>query len=146
MAGVSVFIIYDFQIKGGLVDNFAYVAKRPPEGFAVNYPNPATGMSQGEIWRNIVKPQLESADRIIAFIDLPNANVGFEIGYAIGYNGGKKTALALYKNDIPTWLIQPPFKGFSCKPITDIGVLSSQVQSDELRQLHPILIKTQLNH
>ena len=130
MSKEGAYIIYDFQIKQGLTDKLYYASNNPPDGFEIDYPNPKTGMTQGEIWRDIVQPKLKTASRIIAFIDLPNANVGFEIGYALGHGEGKKVALALHKPKIPDWLNQPPFKGFSCKTITTDSRLIEQVQSE----------------
>lgn len=67
-------------------------------------------MTQGEIWEQIVKPGIQSCDRLIAFLDSPNANVGFEIGYALGM--GKEVALARVKDELPKWADEPPLNGF----------------------------------
>ena len=42
-------------------------------------------------WKTIVEPEIRMCDRLMAFVDLPNANVGFEVGYGLGL--GKPVAL-----------------------------------------------------
>jgi hypothetical protein len=122
-----VYVLYDFRISGLLPANLSLLKDNPPTGFTVEYPHPTTGMAQGEIWRNIVKPQLDMAWRVIAFVDLPNANVGFEVGYALGQR--KPVALASYKSTYPAWLQQSPFKGFDCPPLTHVTPLENQILS-----------------
>ncbi len=106
----KVFIAYDFQIKGSLELTIESVAHKPPEGFIVQWPNDPNGPFQGAIWQDAVKPYIDSCDNFLAFIDLPNANVGFEIGYALGK--GKKVAWAHIKQNRHSWLKGPPLKGY----------------------------------
>jgi SEFIR domain len=47
------------------------------------------------------------------FVDLPNANVSFELGYALG--SAKQVAFARVRPDLPAWLNKPPLNGFICE-------------------------------
>ncbi|HXU82058.1 MAG TPA: hypothetical protein VN914_11715, partial [Polyangia bacterium] len=66
------------------------------------------GREQGLIWTR-VRARIEQAERLMAFIDLPNANVGFEIGYAFG----KEKAVAVYRflARKHAWHEAPPLRG-----------------------------------
>ena len=68
--------------------------------------------TQGAIWKTIVEPEIRMCDRLMAFVDLPNANVGFEVGYGLGL--GKPVALARVKPSLAPWLSEPPLNGFHC--------------------------------
>jgi len=107
-----VFVAYDFNIRGTLPGCRTAVAKSPPKGFDVEWPGAPDSKSQGEIWKDIVQPGIATCDRFLAFLDLPNANVGYEIGYAVGT--GKRVALARVRADSPSWLNEPPMNGFLC--------------------------------
>src|SRR6516225_6904713 len=109
----KVFIAYDFEIKGNLADNLDAVKDEPPGDFEVEWPGSPGDMSQGAIWKDIVHPRIAWCDRLLAFVDLPNANVAFELGYALGLK--KEVALAHVRPDRPAWLSQPPLNGFICK-------------------------------
>jgi hypothetical protein len=109
----KVFIAYDFEIKGNLIVNLEAVKKRAPTGFEVEWPGYPGDNRQGAIWKDIVHPSIGWCDRLLAFVDLPNANVGFELGYAFGLE--KQTALARVRGDLPAWLNKPPLNGFFCE-------------------------------
>ncbi|MGR9087032.1 MAG: tetratricopeptide repeat protein [Gammaproteobacteria bacterium] len=123
----SVFIAYDFDIRKGLLSNFEFVRRKQPDGFEVKWPGESEGMTQGEIWRDIVKPQLQSASRFVAYVDLPNANVGYEIGYAWGMDEGRRVALARVSPKVPDWLKQPPLDGFMCPQLDEGSKLLNQI-------------------
>jgi hypothetical protein len=127
----NVFIAYDFDIKGGLSDRLQWVKKNTGPEFEVNYPDASDARSQGEIWRDIVRPRIREADSVIAYVDLPNANVGYEIGYALGLHGPKGVALARIRDELPEWLKRPPFQSFSCPRIFDERELLKLVRGDE---------------
>ena len=109
----KVFIAYDFDIKGTLTVNLEAVKKRAPKDFEVEWPGSPGDKSQGAIWKDIVHPGIRWCDRLLAFVDLPNANVGFELGYALGLE--KQAALARVRGDLPAWLNKPPLNGFICE-------------------------------
>ena len=51
-------------------------------------------------------------DGLLAFVDLPNANVGFEVGYGLGLH--RAVALTCVRPGIPDWLSGPPLNGLLC--------------------------------
>src|SRR4030095_10431623 len=79
----KVFIAYDFEIKGDLTLNLEAVAAEPGDGYIVEWPGAPNGRSQGATWKDIVEPRIGWCDRLLAFADLPNANVAFELGYSL---------------------------------------------------------------
>src|SRR5271166_2602878 len=109
----KVFIAYDFDIKGTLPGNLEAVKLKPPEEFEVEWPGSPGAKGQGAIWNDIVQPRIGWCDRLLAFVDLPNANVSFELGYALG--SAKQVAFAHVRPDLPTWLKNPPLNGFICE-------------------------------
>ena len=123
-----VYILYDFTIKRGLKDNLiaarSHFEKLPGAEVRVDFPGPEK-RDQGEIWSNIVQPKLEEAVHVIAYVDMPNANVGYEIGYALGRGNRNPevepavVALALHAKKVPDWLRKPPFAGFNAVQFKD---------------------------
>ena len=104
--------------------------RNKPNNIEVDWPGRPEGMSQGEIWRNMVRPKLDAASRFVAYVDLPNANVGFEVGYALGHSEGKEAALAHISPEMPKWLQLPPLKGFFSLALRHGGDLLKQITSD----------------
>ena len=109
---IRVFIGYDFAIGGALPDFLTSVSESPPLGFTIRWTGAPNGRSQGDIWRDIVQPGIEECDRFLAFLDLPNINVGFEIGYALGK--GKQVAVGRMGLEVPAWVREPPLAGVMC--------------------------------
>jgi tetratricopeptide (TPR) repeat protein len=122
-----VFIAYDFEIGGTLPFNLARVSARAPEGHIVDWPGDPDGATQGAIWKTIVQSGIGRCDRLLAFVDLPNANVGFEVGYGLGL--GKAVALARVQPTLPAWLGQPPFHGFLCPLLETPDEIRDEVRS-----------------
>ena len=77
---MNIFVAYDFLIRGTLPDVIDAVSEKPPDGYVVNWPGAPDGRSQGAIWNDVVKPGIVACDGLLAYGDLPNANVGFEVG------------------------------------------------------------------
>jgi tetratricopeptide (TPR) repeat protein len=127
-AGLTrVFIAYDFEIGGILEANLEVVSDRAPEGYNVKWPGSPEGLTQGAIWKNVVQPEISQCDRLLAFVDLPNANVGFEVGYGLGL--GKMVALARLSPALAPWLSQPPFHGFLCPRLETPHEIRAEVRS-----------------
>lgn len=105
-----IFVIRDFEIKG--IDiSLEDLRRAPPEGYdEVIIPGLSGGRTQGQIFDDAVRRELMRATHVLAFVDLPNANVGFEIGYALGL--GKAVALARVAGALPAWLTEPPLAGY----------------------------------
>ena len=62
------------------------------------------GQTQGAVRKNIVQPGIKECDRLLAFVDLPNANVGFEVGYGLGLG---KAVAAGSRSAQPRPLVEP---------------------------------------
>src|SRR5262245_5866401 len=125
MAGSAVraFVAYDFALA---TTDFPFVMEvavgKPPPNVTVNWPGaPDDAQSQGTIWKSCVRRGIDDADRVLAFVDLPNANVGFEIGYALGR--GKNVAVYRFKSHEHPWQKAPPLAGLfrhQLKSVNDI--------------------------
>lgn len=106
------FIAYDFALtEKSLFENTLAASKKgqPPE-LDIHYPgDDGEAKEQGTIWNSLVKKEIDLCDKFIAFVDLPNANVGFEIGYACGK--GKEVGVYRYKDSEHHWLKQHPLRG-----------------------------------
>jgi tetratricopeptide (TPR) repeat protein len=135
-APTKVFIAYDFEIGGNLPTNLARVSAKPPEGHTVKWPGDPTGLTQGAIWKTIVQREITECERLLAFVDLPNANVGFEVGYGLGL--GKAVAMARVKDALPPWLSQPPLNGFLCPRLETPEEIRDEIRSrpEDWIQLH----------
>ena len=124
----KVFIAYDFEIKGDLTLNLEAVAEEPGDGYIVEWPGAPDGRSQGATWKDIVEPRIGWCDRLLAFADLPNANVGFELGYALAR--GKQAAIARVREKLPPWLERPPLNGFICQRAETVDAICALLRAE----------------
>ena len=111
------FIIRDFEIQGiDLV--LEDMADDALEGASVvHVPGTQSLPRKGSLFRQEVENTLSQPGlRVIALVDLPNLNVGFEIGYSLGK--GFPVALAAASGDVPKWLQQTPLRATLCEPAT----------------------------
>lgn len=132
---IQVFVAYDFEIPGNLQDWLTSVKEAPPDGFKVCWPGELTGKSQGEIWSDIVQRDIEKCERLLAFLDLPNANVGYEIGYALGK--GKRVALACIGKEFPPhWAKVPPLNGYMCPRLESVPAICKTIAADNNKWVH----------
>ncbi len=125
----NIFIAYDFEIGGTLPGNLEGVSDNPPEGCLVDWPGSPEGLKQGAIWKSRVEPGIRNCDRLLAFVDLPNANVGFEVGYGLGL--GKAVGLACVRPLLSKWLSDPPLNGFLCPRLSKPKEIRDAVQSPD---------------
>lgn len=125
----KVFIAYDFEIQGDLTLNLEAIAEDPGDGLAVEWPGAPDGRSQGAVWKDVVEPRIGWCDRLLAFADLPNANVGLELGYALAR--GKQAAIARVREALPAWLERPPMIGFLCKRATTVDAIRALLREEE---------------
>ncbi len=95
----------------------------------MKWPGAPRNRSQGAIWNDIVKSGIDWCERLLAFVDLPNANVGFELGYAFGV--GKPAALARVRPVQPGWLSKPPLNGFMCGQAESPDVIREVLRQNE---------------
>jgi tetratricopeptide (TPR) repeat protein len=97
------FVARDFATPG-LEEALQELVRAPPRGYELRAPGVVS--EGGEILRDVVVPGIMEASRVLAFVDRPNANVGFEAGLAIGL--GKPTVLVRVGDDPQPWLEHPP--------------------------------------
>jgi hypothetical protein len=105
-----VFVVYDFSIP--MVKEFLAAAsiRATEQGVILSVPG-VDDLPPGAIWNNYVQSELLSADIIVAFVDLPNANVGFEIGYALSLK--KPVRLFHLSGDSGKWTRQSALAGIT---------------------------------
>lgn len=70
----------------------------------------------GSIPEKVLREGLEGADRVVAFVDKPNVNVAFELGYALALPN-KLVAILHTTKERPLWVRRPPLAGLSCQLI-----------------------------
>lgn len=108
------FVIRDFTIPSISIA-LERLAELKPAGYEeVVVSGVGKAIRFGEIGRDAVLPAIDAASRVLALVDLPNANVGFEIGYAA--SKGKAAALVAALAEVPAWLQRPPLNGFLVLP------------------------------
>lgn len=105
----NVFVAYDFTIGGTLPTDLETLSLHPPGDLKVNWAGDWGPQPPGGLWDQIVRSGIDNCERFLAFADLPNANVGFEIGYALGR--GKEVGVARVRANSHRWLKKPPFWG-----------------------------------
>ncbi len=127
-ANQPLIVIRDFEIHEygivleDLIDN-------PPPGVSrVVVPGLEGSGGQGEVFRDLIAPEFGARARVIALVDLPNANVGFEVGFALGR--GAPVALAVIQSRLPEWLQRPPLNGFVAERAPDADALRRVATSD----------------
>src|ERR1700722_20791872 len=109
---IRAFIAYAFALieKSTFANVLEDAQECQPDSLDIHYPDaPNDVREQGTIWGSKVRKEIEMADRFLAFIDLANANVGFEIGYAFGCQ--KPVAVYRFRPFEHKWLTQPPLRG-----------------------------------
>ncbi len=124
-----VFILRDFEIEG-IKNILEYLKESPPAGYRVEVPGLGSQLAMGRIFEDQVRRQIEGAAKGIALLDKPNANVAFELGYALGK--GIPTALACVRKPRPEWLAsQVPFKGCFVASVPTLSRWKELVQAEE---------------
>jgi hypothetical protein len=119
----KVFVIWDMTIQVG---KLTLQGLERTEGWEVKLPG--TDIEAGQIWKDVVEPGIANADFVLALVDKPNANVGFEIGFA--YGSEQVLQLATIGAALPDWMDRPPFQRsyFVCTS-SDVSSLRALVTS-----------------
>ena len=105
---MRVFIVWDFTLSP-IKNTLQRVADKPPPDVEFEVHGLSSGdLNQGGMFKTHVGPGIDNADRAVVVVDLPNANVGFELGYALGK--GKTVALCRFKTDLPKWFAKAPLR------------------------------------
>ncbi|MCP3920024.1 MAG: SUMF1/EgtB/PvdO family nonheme iron enzyme [bacterium] len=100
------FVVWDTQTTG-LKNTLKILSRRPPAGWSV-VPGGMRRRS-GDLWEGI-EQDMHGSDRVIGLVDLPNANVGFEIGFALARE--HEVVLGWGGVELPEWVRQPPLDNF----------------------------------
>jgi thiol-disulfide isomerase/thioredoxin len=87
---------------------------------------PSIGAAGGEILRDVVLSGIRTSDRVLAFIDRPNANVAFEVGLALGFM--KKIALVHHCAVKPAWLTESPFANFLVRHVEGVSDIEATLE------------------
>ncbi|MBL8802666.1 MAG: SUMF1/EgtB/PvdO family nonheme iron enzyme [Planctomycetes bacterium] len=119
----KVFVIWDMTIQVG---KLTLQGLERTDGWEVKLPG--TDIEAGQIWKDVVEPGISNADFVLALVDKPNANVGFEIGYAFGRE--RVLQLATVGAALPDWMELPPFqKSYFVSTSSDVSSLRALVTS-----------------
>lgn len=106
----TVFVIRDFEVDQHVGLALQYLAKYPPTGETISVPGIPGAAEQGRIVADVIVPAITASEYVIAFMDTPNANVGFELGFALGAK--RPVALVCAAAEAPSWLSGAPLAGY----------------------------------
>ncbi len=109
---MRIFAILDFEIPGILPFLHEAQALCAAHGYELFVPGRPNG-AQGIVWNAAVQQEIDRSDAVIGCVDLPNANVGYELGYALA--SGKPMALTRRCAVLPKWVSESPLKGVMCE-------------------------------
>jgi tetratricopeptide (TPR) repeat protein len=128
--GDVIYVAFDSRIEG-LGEALGQLIQ---ESGAERFVAPGIGDDAGEILRDIVLPALDGASQVIVMLDRPNANVGFEVGLALGL--GKKVALLCFGREKPAWLDRSLFRSYRVEPVRDAAGIRAALGKDVW--VHPL--------
>lgn len=126
---MRLFTIWDFSSGGGMPLTLESLQDDYPDGFS-HVEVPGLRPRTGTILEDLVLPGIGRADRVLAWVDRPNANVGFEIGLAVGL--GKPLALAYQGVALPSWLGLPPLANHLVQRVDGVDALHKLLPKDEI--------------
>jgi hypothetical protein len=101
------FVVWDMTTPG-LLPLMQLLRERP------SYVVPGLDQAGGDLFRRVLHDGVSRADQVLGFTDLPNANVGFELGYALGLHDKQVALIHTRRADRPAWMRLPPLAGFLC--------------------------------
>jgi mitochondrial fission protein ELM1 len=133
---IRAFIAYDFALaKRG---NFANVLEDAKDTGApellIRYAGDSDSPKEhGSLWDTLVGASIDVTDRFLAYIDLPNANVGFEIGYAFGK--GKPVGIYRFSSIKHDWLEQQPLLGHILHHANDASHIHAAIKNHSFMKL-----------
>ncbi|HKI03094.1 MAG TPA: serine protease [Thermoanaerobaculia bacterium] len=110
MADRTVFVIRDFEVDRSVGLALQFLAQFPPAGTKLSIPGIPGAAEQGRLIEDVVDPALAKSQYVISFMDTPNANVGFELGFALGSD--RHVALVCAATELPQWLDAAPLSGY----------------------------------
>ena len=117
-----IFVVWDFQTHalGSTLESLHRHSGTGGLHFTIPDVARAAG---GDLLRSTVMPSIVDSNRLIAFLDKPNANVCFEIGLGLGL--GKPVSLVAWGSVRPTWLEHPPFSGLAIQCVDSLDAIYS---------------------
>ena len=104
------FIVWDMTIPG-LRPLMELAAER---GLSV----PGLDPRGGDLTQ-VVLDGIKDHSRIVVFADRPNANVGYELGYALGHLNKSVALVFSVGAERPEWLRHPPLSGILCHAVRE---------------------------
>ena len=110
MADRTVFVIRDFEVDKSVGLALQFLAQFPPAGTKLSIPGIPGAAEQGRLIDDVLDPALGKSQYVISFMDTPNANVGFELGFALGSD--RHVALVCAATELPRWLDAAPLSGY----------------------------------
>jgi V8-like Glu-specific endopeptidase len=110
MVDRTIFVIRDFEVDKSVGLTLQFLADSPPKGTRLSIPGIPGAAEQGRLVDDVVDPAIASSQYVISFMDTPNANVGFELGFALG--SGRHVALVCAATELPDWLNAAPLSGY----------------------------------
>jgi len=99
---MATFIIWDMQTR-----DLRLMLEFLPEPYTV----PGLSPGGGALAWQVFDKGIRQADRVVAFLDLPNANVGFELGFAFGCDGKPVALVETRQGNREGWETRPPLAG-----------------------------------
>ena len=122
-----VLILRDFSVTA-MNPTLEYLQEDGVGDWEVEVPGYGTELTRGRIFRDFVAPAIDSAHKILALTERANANVAFEVGYALGRS--KPTILCSCELDGPSWSEQePPFQGWGIERVAEPELLEETIRS-----------------
>ena len=128
-----VFIAWDSAQQNELASLLELLQESPNEGCGENEPRlevraPMLEDRGGDLW-DVVADDVEWSDGVMAFVDRPNANVTFEVGYALGL--GKLVWLVHHAAAVPSWTDREPFRGQLMRQVSSAAQARKLLRSSE---------------
>ncbi len=135
----DVFVVRDFDVDRYVGLALQYLSKYPPEGNKLHVPGIPGAPEQGLLMKRILAPAITKAEYVICFVDSPNANVGYELGFALG--SGREVALVSINPNLPGWLSQAPTEGYLVATGVGLSKLRSIVEEKHFIKVDPSKLK-----
>ena len=120
-----VVVLRDFQDEA-MENNLEYLQEQGVGDWEVIVPGLNVDLSQGQLL-DVIQDEIRRADKVIALTGAPNANVAFEVGFAVGC--GKRTVLCTRDPQDDSWQNPgPPFKGFDLVKVDGVTNLERAIE------------------
>lgn len=129
MESRTIFVIRDFEIDQVVGLALEFLAKYPPDGALLSVPGVPGAVEQGRLIADVLDPAIARSQYVIAFMDTPNANVGFELGFALGSD--RHVALVSASTELPEWLHAAPLSGYLVQTGVQLPQLQEIIEQDE---------------